>query len=133
MYQCDCVINKNITNIFTSLYYIYMYLLQSMLYMHIVTLYVLQITVLLHSQIHKWDHIQIYRNIKTYIYIDFCMLIMVSITHKIYRNVMYFLCIVNCLQYLYTYIHLWFIHDAWTALNTITPAYCNYSIHLTCC
>lgn len=39
------VINKNITNIFTSLYYIYMYLLQSMLYMHIVTLYVLQITV----------------------------------------------------------------------------------------
>lgn len=129
MYQYDCVINKNITNIFTSLYYIYMYLLQSMLYMHIVTLSVLQIT----GYIHKWDHIKIYRHIKTYIYIDFRMLIMVSITHKIYRNVMYSLCTLNCLQYLYTYIHLWFIHDAWTALNTITPAFCNYSIHFTCC
>lgn len=58
MYQYDCVINKNITNIFTSLYYIYMYLLQSMLYMHIVTLYVLQITVLLHSQMRPYPNLQ---------------------------------------------------------------------------
>lgn len=117
MFQYDYVIIKNTTNIFTSLYYI----LQS------ITLSVLHITVTSTNEtISKFTS-----TIKHVSISPSGMLIMVSITRKIYRNFMYFLCRVNYLQYIYTYIHLWFIRCMHYV--TITHAYCYYSIHFTCC
>lgn len=87
MFQYDYVIIKNTTNIFTSLYYI----LQS------ITLSVLHITVTSTNEtISKFTS-----TIKHVSILASSMLIMVSITRKVYRNFMYFLCRVNYLQYIY--------------------------------